>query len=89
MRRRDGIRLIDAPRSEIRTYANEQGLEILEKLVATAIGAMVEVNGKLITASQDHTMKQYKIDYLKRFQTEKFDDFLKTVKWSVKNQYNI
>jgi hypothetical protein len=50
---------------------------------------MVEVNGKLITACTDHTLKQYKLDYLKRFEVEKFDDFLKTVKWSVKNQYNL
>ena len=50
---------------------------------------MVEVGGKLITASADHTLKQYRLDYLKRFETEKYEDFLKTVKWSVKNSYNI
>lgn len=50
---------------------------------------MIEVNGKLVTSCFDHTLKVYKMDYLKRFQTEKFDDFLKTVKWSLKNSYNV
>ncbi|CDW87288.1 wd40 repeat-containing protein [Stylonychia lemnae] len=66
----------------------KQCLKIIDTLQLGGVYSIAEVNGKLITACQDHTIKQYKIDYLKRFQTEKFDDYLKTVKWSIKNQYN-
>lgn len=64
-------------------------LKIIDTMQLGGVYSMIEVNGKLITGCTDHTLKQYKFDYLKRFQTDKFDDYLKTVKWSLKNQYNV
>lgn len=64
-------------------------LKIIDTMQLAGIYSILEVNGKLVTACMDHTIKSYKFDYLKRFQTEKFDDFLKTVKWSLKNTYNV
>jgi len=67
----------------------KQCLKIIDTMQLGGVYSMVEVNGKLVTSSFDHTIKQYRLDYLKRFQTEKFDDFLKTVKWSIRNSYNV
>jgi len=62
-------------------------LKVVDTLQIGSVFSLCELNGKLVTSSTDHTIKQYTLNYLKRFQTEKFDDFLKTVKWSLKNQY--
>ena len=60
-------------------------LKVIDTFQLGGIYSIAEVNGKLITACHDHTVKQYRMEYLKRFQTEKFEDYLKTIKWSVKN----
>ncbi len=65
--------------------AQKSCLKIIDTLQLGGVFSIAEVNGRLVTGCHDHTIKQYKIDYLKRFQTEKFEDYLKTVKWSVKN----
>ena len=42
-------------------------LKVIDTLQLGGVFSMIEVNGKLVTSSQDHTLKQYKLDYLKRF----------------------
>lgn len=42
-------------------------LKIIDTMQLGGVYSVIEVNNKLITGCSDHTIKQYKFDYLKRF----------------------
>jgi len=46
---------------------SKQCLKVVDTLQLAGIFSICELNGKLVTGCHDHTIKQYKIDYLKRF----------------------
>ncbi|HSW78975.1 MAG TPA: hypothetical protein VLF88_03115 [Candidatus Babeliales bacterium] len=50
MQPRDGIGRTEAPRSEIRSYANEHGLKALAALVRIVVDGTVEISGRPIEA---------------------------------------
>jgi len=47
--------------------SNKLCLKVIDTLQLGGVYSMVEVNGKLVTACFDHTIKQYGLNYLKRF----------------------
>ena len=42
-------------------------LKVIDTLQLGGVFSLAEVNSRLVSACHDHTVKQYKIDYLKRF----------------------
>jgi WD40 repeat protein len=73
-----GIKLLKASASIFASSSNDKTiriwkantkscLKIIDTMQLGGIYSMIEVNGKLLTACSDHTIKQYKLDYLKRF----------------------